>query len=344
MIKVKVPLGQRCYEVIVGNNTRLHLANMIAQVLPQAKRAAIVGQSGISFSVNSGIEQQVFTIGDGEVAKNIFTVEQLCSDFAKWGLTRSDVVVAVGGGVVTDTAGFAAAIYHRGIPLIHIPTTLLGQIDAAIGGKTGVNLAEGKNLVGAFWQPRGVICDLESLKSLPEQEYKSGLGEMAKYSFLGGDGLEHLDLEQQVAKCVQIKANFVAQDEREGGKRALLNYGHTLAHALEALSFDPSYSSQRLLHGQAVAIGLMFAANLAQNLGRIDDKAILRHKQVLKTYGLSGDLPPGLDSAQLIQLMMRDKKVTQGLTFVLDSPNGVEVVCDVDPKVVDATLGQMGAR
>lgn len=344
MIKVPVQLGQRSYEVIVGSNAKSSLSNMISQVLPKAKRAAIVSQSGIEFSLDSGIEQQVFILGDGEGAKNLSSVEQLCSEFAKWGLTRSDVVIALGGGVVTDTAGFAAAIYHRGVSLIHLPTTLLGQIDAAIGGKTGVNLAEGKNLVGAFWQPKGVICDLEFLKTLPEKEYKSGLGEMAKYSFLGGLGLEALDLEYQVAKCVEIKADFVSQDEREGGKRALLNYGHTLAHALEALSFDPSYPQERLLHGQAVAIGLIFAAQLAQNLGRVDPSSLARHKQVLQTYGLSGNLMPNLDSGFLIQLMMRDKKATKGLTFVLDGPNGVEVVEDVDPQVIKATLIQMGAK
>lgn len=344
MIKVKVPLGQRSYEVIIGSGVKSFLSEVIANILPGAKRAAIVSQPKIGFSLETGIEQQVFMVPDGEDAKTLSSVEQLCSAFAKWGLTRSDVVIALGGGVVTDSAGFVAAIYHRGISLIHLPTTLLGQIDAAIGGKTGVNLAEGKNLVGAFWQPKSVICDLEFLKSLPEKEYKSGLGEMAKYSFLGGETLQHLDLEHQVAKCVEIKANFVSQDEREGGKRALLNYGHTLAHALEALSFDPRYSQDRLLHGQAVAIGIIFAAKLAHNLGRIDLKAIDRHKQVLDAYGLSTNLPPNLDSGELIQLMMRDKKATKGLTFVLDGPNGVEVVEGIDPKIIKTTLVQMGAK
>ena len=177
------------------------------------------------------------------------------------------MVVAVGGGVVTDTAGFAAAVYHRGIPVVHVPTTLLGQIDAAIGGKTGVNLPEGKNLVGAVWQPSAVLCDTEVLATLPPREYRSGLGEMAKYAFLGVDDLADLPLDEAVAACVRCKAEVVAADEREGGRRAILNYGHTLAHALEiAGGYD-------LRHGEAVAIGLVYAAELARALGRIDAAA-----------------------------------------------------------------------
>src|SRR5205085_9678446 len=156
-------------------------------------------------------------------------VEERCRGFSRWGLTRADVVVAVGGGVVTDTAGFAAAVYHRGVAVVHVSTSLLGMVDAAIGGKTGVNLPEGKNLVGAFWQPAAVLCDIELLGTLPPREYRSGLGEMAKYAFLGVDDLRDLPLDEAVAACVRIKADVVAADEREGGRRALLNYGHTLA-------------------------------------------------------------------------------------------------------------------
>ena len=152
---------------------------------------------------------------DGEEAKTLESVEQLCRQFARWGLTRADVVVAVGGGVVTDTAGFAAAVYHRGVAVVHVPTTLLGQVDAAIGGKTGVNLPEGKNLVGAFWQPAAVLCDTETLGTLPPREYRSGLGEMAKYAFLGVDGLRDMPLDDAVAACVACKAEVVGADERE---------------------------------------------------------------------------------------------------------------------------------
>ena len=158
--------------------------------------------------------------------------------------------------MVTDVAGFAAASYHRGIAVEHVPTTLLGQIDAAIGGKTGVNLPEGKNLVGAFWQPKAVVCDLETLESLPERERRCGLGELGKYHWLGGGRSDELDLEERVARCVEIKAEVVADDERESGRRALLNYGHTLAHALEI------EGRHDLRHGEAVVIGLVFVARL----------------------------------------------------------------------------------
>ena len=160
-------------------------------------------------------------------------------------------MVAVGGGVVTDTAGFAAAVYHRGIAVVHVATTLLGQIDAAIGGKTGVNLPEGKNLVGSFWQPSAVLCDTEVLATLPPREYRNGLGEMAKYAFLGVDDLADLPLDEAVAACVRCKADVVGADEREAGRRAILNYGHTLGHALETAGRYDLSTVQRMNHRQA---------------------------------------------------------------------------------------------
>ncbi len=177
----------------------------------------MVSQETIPWEVDCGVEQRTFFMDDGEEAKNLETIEELCRSFTRWGLHRNDVVVAVGGGVVTDVAGFAAAVYHRGVRVVHVPTSLLGQVDAAIGGKTGVNLREGKNLVGAFWQPSAVLCDTETLSTLPPREYRSGLGEMAKYAFLGVDGLRDLSLEDAVAGCVACKAAVVATDERESG-------------------------------------------------------------------------------------------------------------------------------
>src|SRR5438309_8221002 len=182
MITVPVALGDRSYDVLVGRGAR----HRLLEFLPVgAARAAVVTQEGVGVEVDAGVEQRTFFMGDGEKAKDLETVEDLCRRFSRWGLTRADVVVAVGGGVVTDTAGFAAAVYHRGVPVIHLATTLLGQVDAAIGGKTGVNVPEGKNLIGAFWQPAAVLCDTEVLGTLPPREYASGLGEMAKYAFLG---------------------------------------------------------------------------------------------------------------------------------------------------------------
>jgi 5-deoxy-5-amino-3-dehydroquinate synthase len=329
VILVPVELGERSYDVLVGDGARHELAGVIP---PSARRVAVVTQDEIGIEVDPGREHRVFPIGQGEQAKSLATVEALCREFATWGLTRADAVVAVGGGLVTDVGGFAAAVYHRGIPVVHVATTLLGQIDAAIGGKTGVNLPEGKNLVGAFWQPAAVLCDTEVLTSLPPREYRSGLGELAKYHFLGGGELDALPLDERVAACVRIKAEVVGADEREGGRRAILNYGHTLAHALET---DGQYD---LRHGEAVAVGIVFAAELAHVLDRIDAEAVAEHRRVVGAYDLPSNLPAGSDADELVAIMARDKKATTGLTFVLDGPRGVEVVPDVERDAIDVAL------
>lgn len=322
--------GGRDYPVLVGDGVRGELGALVPE---RCRRVAIVTQADIGVEVDPGREHRVFTIGDGEAAKDLRTVGELCSAFSRWGLTRSDCVVAVGGGLVTDVAGFAASVFHRGIPVVHVATTLLGQIDAAIGGKTGVNLPEGKNLVGTYWQPLGVLCDTEVLATLPPREWRCGLGELAKYHWLGGGRLDDLPLTERVAACVRIKAEVVASDEREGGRRALLNYGHTLAHAIETVG------RHDLRHGEAVAVGLVFAAELARDLGRIDDASVAEHRRVVAGYDLPIDAPDGLSADELVDAMGRDKKVLgDGLTFVLDGPAGVEVVTGVDPERVRAVL------
>jgi len=213
-----------------------------------------------------------------------------------------------------------------------VSTTLLGQVDASVGGKTGVNLPEGKNLVGAFWQPTAVLCDTETLSTLPPREMQCGLGEVAKYHFLGGDGLDTVALDDRVAACVQIKADVVAADEREGGHRAILNYGHTLAHAIEtAGGYD-------LRHGEAVAIGLAYAAAVAHNLGRIGDARVAEHHRVLAAYDLPSTLPKGLSDNELLALFARDKKAIDGVTFVLDSVRGMETVVGVDSDILRASF------
>jgi 5-deoxy-5-amino-3-dehydroquinate synthase len=226
---------------------------------------------------------------------------------------------------------------------VNIATSLLAQVDAAIGGKTGVNLPEGKNLVGAFWQPSAVLCDTETLASLPPREWACGKGEMAKYAFLGEAPRADQDIDEQVARCVAIKAEVVAADEREGDRRMVLNYGHTLAHALEGVALDESRGWD-LRHGEAVAIGLIFAALLAERLGRIDAARVRAHREVVGSYDLPTELPPGADAAELVTFMTRDKKAHQDLTFVLDGPAGVETVRGVGTSDVLATLADMGAR
>jgi 5-deoxy-5-amino-3-dehydroquinate synthase len=329
VITVPVDLGDRSYDVLVGFGAR----HRLLEVLPVGvQRAVVVTQAAIGVEVDPGVEHLVLTIDEGEAAKDLGTVEDLCQRFAQYGLTRGDVVVAVGGGMVTDVAGFAAAVYHRGVPVVHVATTLLGQIDAAIGGKTGVNLPEGKNLVGAFWQPAAVLCDTEVLGTLPPREYRSGLGEMAKYRFLGAPDLLDLALDERVAACVRIKAEVVGSDEREGGRRAILNYGHTLAHALEiATHFE-------LTHGESVAIGLVYAAELAWRLGRIDRPRVDEHRATVAAYDLPLAIPPGIDADELLPLFARDKKAVRGVTFVLDGPNGVEPVTGVEERHVRDAL------
>ena len=336
MRRVNVPLTDRSYDVVVGHGAIAELPDLVP---PTSKRVAVVTQPGIPVQFREvgaylpDHDVEVFEIGVGESAKTLSTLESLMRDFARMGLTRHDVVVGVGGGMVTDVAGFAAASWHRGTPVTHVSTSLLGMVDAAIGGKTGVNLAEGKNLVGAFWQPSGVVCDLDALATLPPREMRCGLGEMAKYHFLTGDNLLAMELDERIARCVEIKAEVVAADEREGGRRALLNYGHTLAHALEIAT------DHELAHGEAVAIGLIFAAELGAELGRIDRARVDEHTKVVAgEYDLMTRPPKGLRVDELVRLMHRDKKALNGLTFVLDGPNGVEVVAGVDETPVRTTL------
>jgi 5-deoxy-5-amino-3-dehydroquinate synthase len=209
------------------------------------------------------------------------------------------------------------------------------MVDAAIGGKTGVNLPEGKNLVGAYWQPSAVLCDTDLLASLPPREWRSGSGEMAKYHFLTGDDLMALPLDERIARCVEIKAAVVAGDEREAEGRALLNYGHTLAHALETAGrYD-------LRHGEAVGIGLVYAAEVAHRLGRIDAARVEEHRAVIESYELPERLPGDADGDELITLMGRDKKALGAVTFVLDGPRGLEVVRGIDRGELAAALEAM---
>lgn len=327
---IAVPLGDRTYNVRIGPGARHELPRVLP---PGTKRVAVVTQETVPWEVDPGCEFGVFLVGDGEQHKTMETINGLCEAFAQFGLTRGDCVVGVGGGMVTDIAGFAASVYHRGIPVVHVATTLLGQIDAAIGGKTGVNLTSGKNLVGTYWQPSAVLCDIETLDTLAPREMRCGLGELAKYRWIGRRAFDDLSLTERIAACVAIKADVVAGDEREAGRRALLNYGHTLGHAIEIAT------DHQVAHGEGVAMGLMFAARLARNLRRIDDAAVDEHTRVLGEYDLPNRPPSGLHPDELLALMARDKKAVEALTFVLlDGDGELQVVADVDPAVVRSTL------
>ena len=287
----------------------------------------------------SGVADETFMMGEGEDAKSLATIEELSRHFAEWGLLRGDLVVAVGGGVVGDTAGFAASVYYRGVDVVQVPTTLLAMVDSAIGGKTGVNLPEGKNLVGAFHQPGAVFVNPLVLRTLPDREYRCGLGEIAKYALMGDDfvsanvdalvGRDPATLTRVIERCVQIKAKVVAADEYErSGARAALNYGHTVGHALEVAT------GHALLHGEAVAVGLVFAAHLSAALERVSPTLASTTEGLVHSLGLPTEAPVGLRADDLLEIMARDKKSSGGLTFVLDGPNGIERVVDPDSGAV----------
>ena len=276
-----------------------------------------------------GMAAHVGAVPEGESSKSIAAAAVLYDELAKVGAHRNDVVIGVGGGVVTDLAGFVASTYHRGMPVVHVPTSLLGQVDAAVGGKTAVNLEHGKNLVGTIHQPASVICDVRLLKTLPEPELRAGLAEVIKYGFIArpeildlvADNVEAIFERDEatlcsiVARCVAIKSEIVAQDEREHGVRAYLNYGHTFAHAIEHTGWSAAEGSAGVRHGEAVALGMMAAAHLARELGRIDDGLVDMHRRILNHVGLPTSA--SLDVGSLEQAWRHDKKYRGGVRFVL---------------------------
>jgi 3-dehydroquinate synthase len=298
-----------------------------------------------------GMTVDMIIIEPGEESKSIASAECLWERMLEIGTDRQSVVMAVGGGVVGDLAGFVAATFARGLRFFQVPTTLLAQVDSSVGGKVGINLAGGKNMVGAFHQPLGVLIDTQTLDTLDDAQYLAGLGEVVKYGVSLDASLFELleanvELLQQrdhglltdiITWCCRIKADIVVQDERETtGLRAKLNYGHTFAHAYETLA---GYGT--LLHGTAVAIGLVDAAKLARELGRVDDNFVNRQIELNQQLGLPIRFD-GIDPEQVIDLMLRDKKAVRGtLRFVLPSEIGqCELVGDIATGVVKQVLSR----
>jgi 5-deoxy-5-amino-3-dehydroquinate synthase len=344
-MNVSVELGERSYDVVLENGARHRLAELIGQRASRARVALIVTTPSMLaqpwFEITSGIEQHVLTVPDGESAKSLDVLETLLEEVAQFELSRSDVLVGVGGGALTDVVGFAAATYLRGVAVVQIPTSLVGQVDAAIGGKTGVNLRSGKNLVGAFHQPIGVLCDFDAIATLPERERLAGLGEVVKCWLLEGGfaaELTNVSLHDLLVMAVRLKAAIVSVDEHEGGRRALLNYGHTLAHALEKVAL--ARDRDELRHGEAVAIGLAFAVRVAEALGRVDHDEVERHDEVLDFFGLQRRIPQHFPTSSLLEAMAHDKKAHHDLTFVLAGAEGFETVHDVDPRLIADVLEQ----
>jgi len=282
------------------------------------------------------IVHQTCILADGEQHKTIASWQQILEHLVAMQASRKTMIVALGGGVVGDMAGFAAASYMRGIRVVQVPTTLLAQVDAAVGGKTGVNLPSGKNLVGAFHQPTAVLMDTDTLNTLPEREFRAGLAEVIKYAMIMDAGFfhwleQHLDellqrdsqaLTHMIQTCVRHKARVVAEDTREHGRRALLNFGHTFAHALES---QTAYT--RWLHGEAVAIGMHMAALFAQQAGMFEHAGVVRQLQLLQRCGFDLTLPQALRPETLARAMRLDKKADQrGITLVLPRAIGEAVI------------------
>ncbi len=346
--RIPVELGERAYEVLVGAGLLGRMDELLA-VLHEShawRRAALVTDTNVgplySDSLASGLERlgvdvAAVSIEAGEKSKSVASALQVVDFLADSLVTRSDLVVALGGGVVGDLAGFAASIYKRGIDLLQVPTTLMAQVDSSIGGKTGVNLDSGKNLVGTFHQPVAVLCDFEVLATLPARGYASGLAEIAKYSFIRPgaftstaqdftDGLlarVPAVLASVVKTCAAIKAGVVSVDERDTGPRAVLNYGHTLGHALEASTeYEGSYT-----HGEAVSVGMVFAALVAEALALAEEGLAERHRSALESIGLPvAPTKPAPAFETLAGHIAQDKKSTGGITMVLLQREGEPVV------------------
>jgi shikimate kinase / 3-dehydroquinate synthase len=330
---VTVSAAGGSYEVVVGADLLTRFSELVPE-LEKAEKAFVISHPElrhITQSLIAGFDMPVeeIDIPAGESSKSLDTAHYVFGRLAEAAAHRSDLVIGVGGGVVTDMAGFVASAFNRGMRVVHVPTSLLGQVDAAVGGKTGVNLPEGKNLVGTFHQPAAVICDIRTLDTLPNPELRSGMAEVVKYGLISDPDLLELVtrraadviarderlLIEIVARSVAIKAAIVSEDEREEGRRAVLNYGHTFAHAIEQTS---GYESFR--HGEAVSVGMMAAAWLGRLLDRIDEGAVDAHRDALEASGLPTTAPLELD--RLEQAWKRDKKYDRDVRFVLLSRIG----------------------
>ncbi len=344
MKKISVRAANGKYDVLCGRGVLRELPRVAARVR-QDGAAFVISSPRVWRHWGERIESQLgsarratILMDDAETAKNLSTVEKACRDLVRAGADRHALIVAVGGGVVGDVAGFVAASYARGIALIHVPTTVVAQVDSAIGGKTGVNLPEGKNLVGAFYPPRGVVADPGLLSSLPPREFRSGIYEIIKYGVIGDARLfqfleaklekvlrrERPALAFVIERSIAQKARVVSEDEHESGLREILNFGHTFAHALESVTGYEKY-----LHGEAVGWGMIAAARLAVEEGMFASRD---EERVARLIARVGPLPawPSVSPAQLMVAMQADKKTRAGrLRFVLPERIG-RVRCGVD--------------
>ena len=357
MQELTVGLGERSYPIVIRPGILDEVGSLLG-ARPLAKRYAVIADDRVAelFAEQvlascrqAGLAVELLSFAAGEAQKHLGTVERLCRQLAVRGFDRKDGLLALGGGVTGDITGFVAAIYMRGIAFVQLPTTLLAQVDSSVGGKTGVDIPEGKNLVGAFYQPRAVYIDPRVLASLPRAELLGGLAEVIKYgvirdpdffAYLESHRQAVLDLDPKtletiIARSCAIKAEVVAQDEREGDVRRILNFGHTIGHAVEAAS------GYRLAHGMAVAIGMAAVARLAALMGVLPPGDRDRLIALLDAYGLPTAIPPGYDPAVLRRFLLTDKKTVSGRpVFVLPRAIGEVFMTDaVDAAALDTVLG-----
>ena len=354
MIELKVDLGRRSYPILIGNGL-LGAPELLAPYI-RGRQAAVITNATVAplfldklLASLGGVATDVIELPDGERFKTLDTYAGVIDALMEKRHNRTTTLIALGGGVIGDLTGFAAATFQRGVAFLQVPTTLLAQVDASVGGKTGVNHSGGKNMIGAFHQPRCVVADTAVLNTLPEREYRAGLAEVVKYGviwsaeFFAGlerrvDALNQRDatvLAEVIRRSCAIKAEVVAEDEREQGRRAILNYGHTFAHALETLT-----GYDQLLHGEAVAIGMVLAADCAHRHGLLDAVAAERIRNLVKALGLPTAAPPAIDPSAVLATMGMDKKVVDGqLRLVLPERIGaVRVTDEIEQAAVLATL------
>jgi 3-dehydroquinate synthase len=323
---VPVALGDRSYDILIGSallpELGVHLGGIVrpgvAAVVTNPTVRGLYGEVVATALAGVGFDPVTIEVPDGEAHKNLASLARIYDGLVAARVERGSLIVALGGGVIGDLAGFAAATFLRGVPFVQVPTTVLAQVDSSVGGKTGVNHPSGKNLIGAFYQPRKVIIDLDTLNTLPARELRAGLAEVVKYGAILSASLfaaierdldrllacDHDALRPVIRECCALKAMVVERDERETDYRAILNFGHTLAHAIESLT-----GYERYLHGEAVAIGMTFAARLSHRRGLCAAETVERLVRALQAFGLPTEIPPGLDRERIAQVVASDKKV-----------------------------------
>jgi 3-dehydroquinate synthase len=349
MQRLSIDLGERSYEILIGPGLRKRAGEFLKAVFNPSRVVIIThpsinslyGEEVMENFVAQGWTTDIIEVPEGESSKNLGQAEKLYDHLLELNCDRKSVLVALGGGVIGDLVGFVAATYQRGIPFVQMPTTLLSQVDSSVGGKTAVNHPKGKNMIGAFYQPRLVVADLETLRTLPAKEYRAGLAEIVKYGVISDPelfefletrykeilNLDHHCLSKIIETSCAIKAKVVEKDERESHYRMILNFGHTLGHAIESLT---NYS--RFIHGEAVAMGMVRAAELSRSMGKCSEEVPRRLEALLKNLGLLVDMPE-LDSTAIIESLYHDKKtMDQKIKFILVKEFGSIEIIDHMPE------------